>query len=113
MPRIIRVDAISMPPDGPFVKGREGIKQLSGAAIQQMGLTDLRLNILALEIVGGTAYEVGEGVMTLKSGAVTVKVRGGMEERRWLVAVAPGNLECKELRGRHTGRPGPRRNSSS
>ena len=70
---LFTVDAISMPPDGPFVKGRESIKQLWGGAIQQMGLTDLRLNILDLEIVGGTAYEVGEGVMTLKSGAVTVK----------------------------------------
>ena len=62
-----------MPPDAPFVKGRENIKQLRGPAIQQMGLKEVRLNTLDLEIVGDTAYEVGEVVMTLESGGATAK----------------------------------------
>ena len=66
-------DAIVMPPDAPFVKGRESIKQLWGSAIQQMGLKEVRLNTLDLEIVGDTAYEVGEAVLTLESGGATVK----------------------------------------
>lgn len=66
-------DAIVMPPDGPFVKGRENIRQLWGAAIQQMGLRDVRLNTLDLDVVGDTAYEVGEAVLTLESSGATVK----------------------------------------
>jgi len=66
-------DAIVMPPDAPFVKGRENIMQLWGSAIQQMGLKDVRLNTLDLEVVGDTAYEVGEAVLTLASGGATAK----------------------------------------
>jgi uncharacterized protein (TIGR02246 family) len=66
-------DAIVMPPDAPFVRGREDIKQIWGAAIQQMGLKEIRLNTLDLEVMGDTGYEVGEAVLTLESGGVTAK----------------------------------------
>ena len=66
-------DAIVMPPDAPFVKGRENIKQFWGSAIQQMGVKDVRLNTLDLEVASDTAYEVGEAVLTLQSGGVTAK----------------------------------------
>jgi len=66
-------DAIVMPPDAPFVKGRDNIQQLWGSAIQQMGLKDVKLNTLDLEVVGDTAYEVGEAVLTLQSGGATFK----------------------------------------
>lgn len=66
-------DAIVMPPDGPFVKGRESIGQFWISAIQQMGVKDVRLNTLDLEEAGDTAYEVGEAVLTLASGSVTAK----------------------------------------
>jgi uncharacterized protein (TIGR02246 family) len=66
-------DAIVMPPDGPFVKGRDNIQQLWAAAIQQMGLKDVRKNTLDLEVVGDTAHEVGEAALTLASGCVTAK----------------------------------------
>jgi uncharacterized protein (TIGR02246 family) len=66
-------DAIVMPPDAPFVKGREKIKQFWGSAIQQMGVKDVKLNTVDLELVGDTAYEVGEAVLTLQSGGVTAK----------------------------------------
>jgi uncharacterized protein (TIGR02246 family) len=73
MAALYTADAIVMPPDAPFVKGRENIKQLWGAAIQQMGVKDVQLNTLDLEVVGDTAYEVGEATLTLQSGGVTVK----------------------------------------
>src|SRR6202022_3899191 len=73
-------DAIVMPPDGPFVKGRENIKQLWASAIQQMGVKEVRLNTLDLEVAGDTAYEAGEAVLTLQSGAVTVKNVGGWKK---------------------------------
>ena len=66
-------NAIVMPPDAPFVSGREHIKQLWGSAIQQMGVKDVRLNTIDIEVVGDTAYETGEAVLTLPSGGVTVK----------------------------------------
>lgn len=66
-------DAIVMPPDAPFVKGRENIQQLFRSAYQQRGLKEMRLNTLDLEIVGDTAYEVGEAVLSLASGGATDK----------------------------------------
>ena len=66
-------DAIVMPPDAPFVKGRDNIKQFWGSAIEQLGLKDVRLNIVDLEIAGDTAHEVGEAVLTLESGGTTGK----------------------------------------
>ena len=66
-------DAIVMPPDGPFVKGRENIGEFWMSAIQQMGVKDVRLNTLDVEEAGDTAYEVGEAVLALASGTVTAK----------------------------------------
>jgi uncharacterized protein (TIGR02246 family) len=66
-------DAIVMPPDAPFVKGRDSIKQFWGSAIQQLGVKDARLNTVDLEMAGDTAHEVGEAILTLESGAFTGK----------------------------------------
>jgi ketosteroid isomerase-like protein len=66
-------NAIVMPPDAPFVKGRDNIKQFWGSAIQQLGLKDVRLNTVDLEIAGDIAHEVGEAVLTLESGGTTGK----------------------------------------
>ena len=71
--RLYTPDAIVMPPDAPFVKGRDGIKQFWGAAIQQLALKEVRLDTIDLEIAGDTAVEVGEALLTLESGAATVK----------------------------------------
>ena len=71
--RLYTTDAIVMPPDAPFVKGRESIKQFWGAAIEQLRLKDVKLNTLDLEIAGDTACEVGEAVLSLESGSPVVK----------------------------------------
>jgi len=73
MAALYTVDAIVMPPDAPFVKGRENIQQLWGSAVQQMGLKDLKLNTVDLEIAGDTAYEVGEAILTLAASSATAK----------------------------------------
>ena len=65
-------NAIALPPDGRDVRGRENIKQMWGTIAQQIGLKDVRLNTLDLEIVGDTAYEVGEGVLALSGGGSAV-----------------------------------------
>ena len=66
-------DAIVMPPDAPFVKGRQSIKQFWDSAIQQLGVKEVRLNTVDLETAGDTAHEVGEAVLTLQSGSATFK----------------------------------------
>lgn len=66
-------NAIVMPPDGPFVRGRQDIKAMWGNVAQQMGLKDVRLDTHELEFAGDTANEVGEATLTLATGTATVK----------------------------------------
>jgi uncharacterized protein (TIGR02246 family) len=61
-------DAMAFPPDGPIVRGREDIKQMWATVAQQMGLKDVKLETLDLEVAGDTACEVGQATLTL-SGA--------------------------------------------
>lgn len=65
-------DAMAIPPDGQVVKGRDNIKQMWGTIAQQIGLKDVRLDTLDLEVAGETAYEVGEAVLTVASGRAVV-----------------------------------------
>src|SRR5262245_16226454 len=78
-------DAIAMPPDGPFVKGRDQIKQMWASVAQQLGLKSVKLNTAALEVAGDVAHEVGEAHLALASGPVVVKyvVVWKKEEGQW------------------------------
>jgi uncharacterized protein (TIGR02246 family) len=66
-------DAMVLAPDAPLVKGRDAIQQFWTSAAQQMGLKDVRLDTLDLQMAGDTAYEVGEAQLTLQSGSAAVK----------------------------------------
>jgi uncharacterized protein (TIGR02246 family) len=67
-------DAVALPPDGPFVRGRDNIKQMWASIAQQIGLKSVKLETVDLEMVGGeTAHEVGEAQLTLGSGTAVVK----------------------------------------
>jgi uncharacterized protein (TIGR02246 family) len=66
-------DAMVLAPDAPVVKGRDAIQQFWTSAAQQMGLKDVRLTTLDLQLAGDTAYEVGEAQLTLQSGTAAVK----------------------------------------
>jgi uncharacterized protein (TIGR02246 family) len=66
------LDAIALPPDGREVTGRDNIKQMWGAIAEQIGLEDVKLSTLDLELAGETAYEVGEGTLSLKGGGKAV-----------------------------------------
>jgi uncharacterized protein (TIGR02246 family) len=59
-------DAIALPPDGPFVRGRDAIKDLWSGVIRDLALRDVRLQTMELEIAGETACEVGEARLTLE-----------------------------------------------
>ena len=65
--------AIALPPDSEMVKGRDNIKRMWATVAQQLGLEDVRLNTLDLEVAGETAYEVGEAALTLANGNAAVK----------------------------------------
>ncbi|HEY7635308.1 MAG TPA: SgcJ/EcaC family oxidoreductase [Gemmatimonadales bacterium] len=62
-------DAMALPPDGPVIKGRENIKQMWASAMKQMGLKDVKLDTLDLEIAGDVASEVGEATLSLETEA--------------------------------------------
>jgi uncharacterized protein (TIGR02246 family) len=66
-------DAIVLPPDASPVRGRDNIKQLWKSVISDMGLTDVKLDTVDLEMAGDTAYEVGKATLTMqpKGGQVT------------------------------------------
>lgn len=65
-------DAMALPPDSQVVKGRDNIKQMWGTIAQQIGLKDVRLNTLDLQLAGETAYEVGEAILTVANGTAAV-----------------------------------------
>jgi uncharacterized protein (TIGR02246 family) len=58
-------DAVVLAPDGPIVKGREGIRQLWMSAIKERGLKSMRLESVELEIVGDIANEVGNATLSM------------------------------------------------
>lgn len=66
-------DAVVLPPDGPFVKGQDNIKQMWGSVAQQLGLKSVRLQTVDLEVSGDTAHELGEAHLGIASGSAVVK----------------------------------------
>jgi uncharacterized protein (TIGR02246 family) len=66
-------DAMAFPPDGPIVKGRDGIKQMWASVAQQTGLKDVRLETLDFEQAGDTGYVAGEATLTMAGGTAVMK----------------------------------------
>ena len=61
-------DAKVLPPDGPIVSGRKAIEELWRTTANAFGVTDATLKTIDLQVVGETAYEVGEADLKLSSG---------------------------------------------
>lgn len=59
-------DAIVLPPDSESIQGRQAIESLWNNVFQS-GLQSADLRTVDLEIVGNTAYEVGEGTLSFSS----------------------------------------------
>ncbi len=62
-----------LPPDAPIVTGKKAIEEFWRAAATALGLTDVTLKTVDLEVAGDTAYEVGEAELKLGSGQAKVK----------------------------------------
>ncbi len=58
-------NAIVMPPDGPIVRGQDSIRQLWATVIKDMGLKDVALKTVELEVNGDVASEVGQATLDL------------------------------------------------
>src|SRR2546425_10283969 len=57
--------AMALPPDGPIVRGQDGIRQLWSTVIKDMGLRDISLKTVDLDVDGDTACEVGQATLSL------------------------------------------------
>jgi len=62
-----------LPPDGPIVTGKKAIEEFWRTTANALGLTDVTLKTVDLEVSGNTAYEVGEADLKLSSGQAKVK----------------------------------------
>jgi uncharacterized protein (TIGR02246 family) len=58
-------NAMAFPPDGPIVRGQADIRQLWSSVIKDMGLKDVTLKTVDLEVHDDTACEVGQAALTL------------------------------------------------
>ncbi len=58
-------NAVALPPDGPIVRGQDGIRQLWSSVIKDMGLRDVTLKTIDLEVQDDSACEVGQATLTL------------------------------------------------
>jgi len=63
-----------LPFDAPIVTGKKAIEEFWRAAATALGLTDVTLKTVDLEVAGDTAYEVGEADPKLGSGQAKVKI---------------------------------------
>jgi uncharacterized protein (TIGR02246 family) len=73
MASLYAADAIALPPDGPIVRGREDIKRLWGAVLEEKGLKSVRIETVDLQLAGDVAYEVGEATLGLPTGPAVMK----------------------------------------
>src|SRR5499426_3055019 len=58
-------NAIALPPDGPLVRGQDGVRQLWTTIIKDMGLRDVTLKTIDLDVQDDSACEVGQATLTL------------------------------------------------
>jgi uncharacterized protein (TIGR02246 family) len=64
--QLYTTDGMALPPDGPFVKGREAIRGLWDGVMRDLALRDVKLQTVDLEVAGDTACEVGDAELTLQ-----------------------------------------------
>jgi uncharacterized protein (TIGR02246 family) len=73
MAALYTANAKVLPPDAPIVSGKKAIEEFWRLAATALGLTDVTLKTVDLEVTGDTAYEVGEADLKLGSGQAKVK----------------------------------------
>lgn len=59
-------NAMVLPPDGPVVRGQDGVRQLWASVITDMGLRDVTLKTIDLDVQDDSACEVGQATLTLE-----------------------------------------------
>jgi uncharacterized protein (TIGR02246 family) len=66
MAAVYTEDGVAMPPDGPVIQGRDAVREMWGSVLKDMGLRDVKLETLDLEINGDTACEVGKATLNVE-----------------------------------------------
>ncbi|MFL6838622.1 MAG: YybH family protein [Bradyrhizobium sp.] len=66
-------DAKVLPPDASIVSGRTAIEEFWRSAANALGLTDITLKTVDLEVAGDIAYEIGEADLKLGSAQAKAK----------------------------------------
>jgi len=59
-------NAMVLPPDGPVVRGQDAVRQLWASVIKDMGLRDVTLKTIDLDVQDDSACEVGQATLTLE-----------------------------------------------
>ena len=59
-------NAMVLPPDGPVVRGQDGVRQVWASVIKDMGLRDVTLKTIDLDVQDDSACEVGQATLTLE-----------------------------------------------
>ena len=58
-------NAMAFPPDAPIVRGQDAIRELWASVIKDMGLKEITLKTVDLEVQDDNACEVGHATLTL------------------------------------------------
>jgi ketosteroid isomerase-like protein len=70
---IYTVHAKMVPPDVPIVSGAKTIEDFWRTTVEALGLSDMTLNTVDLEVDGDVAIEIGEAALKVKSGQAKAK----------------------------------------
>ena len=62
---LLAPDVVTLPPDGPIVRGSAAVEQLWASAINDHGIKSCRIITDELDILGDMASEVGHVAMTM------------------------------------------------
>lgn len=65
---VYTADARVLPPDLPMVRGRDALGQFWVGAAAQMGVKQVQLSTLELQVHGDVAHEIGTATLTLADG---------------------------------------------
>lgn len=71
--RVYTEGARVLPPGSPMITGRKNIQQFWEQAAAALGVKAVKLNTLEVEIIGDTAFEIGEANLDTGGASVAVK----------------------------------------
>lgn len=62
-----------LPPGSPMITGRKGIQEFWEQAVAALGVKSAKLTTIEIEVIGDTAFEIGQADLGTAGAAITVK----------------------------------------